>query len=166
LDFISNFCKFPGRLPDIYFFKSIQQQYISGNNKYDTEQLYFKMYLNFNLVDILKQCKAYHIWNGNLQSFVSGTRRILFMTWSNWISKYLNSNFVYIKVIIIIIYKVAILVRHFIQLDIDKVPRWDENVVIQQSVYFFITLFCVLCVVLQTISEVYNLFYLYSIVIP
>ena len=30
--------------------------------------------------------------------------------------------------------KVAILVRHFIQLDIDKVPRWDENVVIQQSV--------------------------------
>ena len=91
------------------------------------------MYLNFNLVDILKQCKAYHIWNGNLQSFVSGTRRILVMTWSNWISKYLNSNFVYIKVIIIIIYKVAILVRHFIQLDIDKVPRWDENVVIQQS---------------------------------
>jgi hypothetical protein len=26
------------------------------------------------------------------------------------------------------------LVRHFIQLDIDKVPRWDENCVIQQSV--------------------------------
>jgi hypothetical protein len=30
--------------------------------------------------------------------------------------------------------KVAILVRHFIQLDIDKVSRWDENCVIQQSV--------------------------------
>ena len=30
--------------------------------------------------------------------------------------------------------KVAILVRHFIQLDIDKVPRWDEHFVIQQSV--------------------------------
>ena len=30
--------------------------------------------------------------------------------------------------------KVAILVRHFIQLDIEKVPRRDENFVIQQSV--------------------------------
>jgi hypothetical protein len=57
------------------------------------------------------------------------------------------------------------LVRHFIQLDIYKVPRWDENFVIQQSVYFFITLFCVLGVVLQTTLDVYNLFYLYSIVI-
>ena len=72
------------------------------------------MYLNFNLVDILKHCKANHLWNGNLQSFVSGTRRILVMTWSNWISKYLNSSFVYIQVIILIIYKIAILVRHFI----------------------------------------------------
>jgi hypothetical protein len=26
-----------------------------------------------------------------LQSYVSGTRVILVMTWSNWISKYLNS---------------------------------------------------------------------------
>ena len=41
------------------------------------------------------------------------------------------------------------MVRHFIQLDIDKVPRWDDNFVIQQS-----------GVVLQTILDVYNLFYL------
>ena len=30
-----------------------------------------------------------------LQSYVSGTRVILVMTWSNWISKYLNSNSAY-----------------------------------------------------------------------
>ena len=39
--------------------------------------------------------------------------------------------------------------------DIEKVFRWDENFVIQQSVQFFITLFCVLAVVLQTILDVY-----------
>ena len=53
--------------------------------------------------------------------------------------------------------KVAILVRDFTSLDVDKVPRSDENVVIQQSV---------LGVVLQTILDVYNLFYFYCIVIP
>jgi hypothetical protein len=54
--------------------------------------------------------------------------------------------------------KVAILFRDFILLDIDKVPRWDEHFVIQRSVQFFITLFCVLGVVLQTNVDVYNCF--------
>ena len=49
----------------------------------------------------------------------------------------------------------AILVRNIISLDIDKVPRWDEHFVIQRSVKCFITLFCVLGVVLQTILDVY-----------
>ena len=45
--------------------------------------------------------------------------------------------------------------RHIgLTLDIEKVSRWDENFVIQQSVEFFITLFCVLGVVLQTILDV------------
>jgi len=55
----------------------------------------------------------------------------------------------------------AILVRNIISLDIDKVPRWDKNFVIQRSVKFFITLFCVLGVVLQTILDVYIYIYLY-----
>jgi hypothetical protein len=33
----------------------------------------------------------------------------------------------------------------YIQLDIDNVPRWDENFVIQQSVLFFITFLCIWC---------------------
>jgi hypothetical protein len=74
---------------------------------------------------------------------------------------------------------VTILVRHFIQSDIDIVPRWDETFVIQQSVYFFITFFCVLGVVLHCVNiffatslsvslhnllDFYNLFCLYCIV--
>jgi len=55
--------------------------------------------LNFNFVDLMKHCKANHIWNGNLQSFVSDTRIILVLTWSNRISKYWNSSFVYMQVI-------------------------------------------------------------------
>jgi len=47
----------------------------------------------------MKHCKANHIWNGNLQSFVSDTRIILVLTWSNRISKYWNSSFVYMQVI-------------------------------------------------------------------
>jgi hypothetical protein len=47
------------------------------------------------------------------------------------------------------IWKVAILFRDFIWLDIDKVPRWDENFVILRSVHG---------VVLQTILDVYNCF--------
>ena len=42
-----------------------------------------------------------------------------------------------------------------VTLDIKKVSRLEETFVIQQSVKFFITLFCVLGVVLQTILDVY-----------
>lgn len=40
-------------------------------------------------------------------------------------------------------------------LSIEQLSRWDEHFIIQQSAYFFITLLCVLGVVLQTILDVY-----------
>jgi len=54
---------------------------------------------------------------------------------------------------------VCVCVYIYISLDIDQVPRWDEHFVIQRSVKFFITLFCVLGVVLQTILDVYIYIY-------